>query len=210
MLDLQMAIPYIMNRVRYSGFLGRKMFVISKKVSLLIESLETCFLGPPLKNNIPADCTSLLFCLSDNHENNCRVIAAQLKGYVNRSSVVVMVTPWHEPSLVAALKQNNPATILALFPHNLEAIHNMINILIDADDNVLIILINLSQIPCNGYPGLDEKHYDAIFMSTFERVKRVSSRLNCPLVVVDNLDTMTQRNSAFLRRLFPRNTVIKE
>lgn len=208
-LDLQMAIPYIMNRVRYSGFLGRKMFVICKKVTVLMKSLETYFFGPPLKNNTPADYTSLLLCSSDTYEKKCRVIAAQLKGYLDQSSTVVMVTPWHEPSLVTALNQNSPATVLVLFPHNLEEIQGMVNILINSIDNIVIMSINVSQIPCIGYFALHETHYDTIFMATFERLKRLSSRFNCPLMVVDNLDTMTQRNSALLRRLFPRNTILK-
>jgi hypothetical protein len=184
------------------------MFIRQRKITALIERLQRYFLGDSVVLPPSANLSVLILSTEGQDTLPMQLSLINSGGYGGQFKSVVIIEPVFEPLLIKEIYLSITKNIIVLTPRDLIDVKKMINMLDVLGNNILIITVNLSQLPYGHKAklGFNETQYSLAFCGIYKELKRIALQKSYSLVVLDDFDNLGQRNSAFLRRLFPRNT----
>lgn len=167
---------------------------------------EVTFLGIDLSDG-------LILALKHDDMDTDILSALQFSPSSRRSYPIIIVKPPSEAGDLRQPSDQTPPLAICLLPHYLEMVLPMVEGIVDElSGSAIVLLVNLSQVPSLAehrsarFSGdLDEFHSVA-FRDTFIRLVRRSLDSKFAIIAVDQEDLLGQKNSAFLRRLFFRNS----
>lgn len=192
-------VPYIMKSIAYSGFF---MGGIVPRLGLWKRKL-----GRSIKEMALGQCTNAaegyahLFLVSGHFQ---QVLADSLELLYHNSSKpsdLVVIWPGFEGHMDYQVRFNIFEQAYVLKPPSPSCIGPMVKTLSSAGHGVALLVINLGE-------WAEQQHGAAHISNIYGTIHYDAQAFGWPLVVVEEIEGISERNSAFLRRLFPRNTLI--
>ena len=175
-------------------------FIKKNFIESLVKWLEEYFLGIE-SHNRPKPYHQILIDSSDIAIKDIEYQMETLFKFTIKPNSLLFISPHQEPVMEHSFKRYFLDNIIALYPRSISDINKMTTI-IDyyLYDVVLLICFNISQLPA----GIKDNNYDIMFNKMMRQLYILSVKKSWPLILIDNDDNLSNKNSAIIRRLFIR------
>ena len=195
-------VSYIMKSIAYSIFLKSGIlpwFCLRK--NRLERWIERMALG---QSPLAGAKSAQLFLVSGNAQQVMADSLALLYKNSLKSSDLVIIWPGFEVCMTNQVPPHKFDRLYVVTPKAPTDIGPMMKELSSVGSTMAILMVNLAPWA----EQYEEEPRGAYAANIYGEIHHGAQVLGWPLVVIEDLEGLSERNSAFLRRLFPRNTLI--